>query len=85
MSWKFPKGMMAYLSRITPAIFADLGNLRSLIGCLVTLESFINHKFNNLASTPCKLETELTLPFLTNLKISLAAIIFLLLVSTPMD
>ena len=86
ISWKLPNGIIGIPPLITPAIFEVLGNLRSLIGALVTLDPSLTTNSIISASTPCKFATEETFPFLTYLKILLAAIIFLLMrVSTPID
>jgi hypothetical protein len=76
ISWKFPKGIIGSPSLITPAIFEVTGNLRSLIGAFVTFELPFTTNSIISASTPCRFDTEDTFPFLTNLKILLAAIIF---------
>jgi len=83
-SSKSPKGINPLSSLITPDIFADFGNFKSLIFVSVTLESGFTINSIISASTPGKLAIAETLPFLTYLNMLLAAIIFLLIrVSIP--
>ena len=73
MSWKSPNGIIGIPFLIIPAILESLGKLSWLIGFLVifVLDFTINSIISALV--PCKLATDDTFPFLTNLKILSAA------------
>ena len=85
-SWKSPNGIIGIPSLITPAIFDKLGKFSWFNGFLVILVPLLTINSIISASVPWRLATEETFPFLTNLKILSAAIIFLFMrVSTPID